>query len=59
MRSCQEKLKELLSSCETVSITMDIWSDATMRGYLGLTVHFIHNEKLRSQVLGVPRFEGV
>lgn len=59
MCNLQDKLKDQLSCCQNVSITMDIWSDSSMRGYLGLTAHFIINDKLCSQVLGVPRFEGM
>ena len=54
----QDQLKEMLKTCDSLSVTMDIWSDAAMRGYMGLTAHFLKNDKLCSKVLGVPRFEG-
>ena len=43
---------------KSVSVTLDIWSDRTMRGFMGLTVHFIDGCALKSGVLAVPRFEG-
>ena len=58
MSKLQDRLKQQLELCSTVSVTMDIWSDASMRGYLGLTAHYIVDSKLSSKVLGVPRFEG-
>ena len=57
MSKFQDILKQLLESCSTVSVTKDIWSDASMRGYIGLTAHYIVDGKLSSKVLGVPRFE--
>lgn len=51
-------LKEILSTSEALAVTMDIWSDNTMRGFLGLTAHFIHNNALTTRVLDVPRFKG-
>lgn len=54
----RSNLKELLSDAETVSITMDIWSDNTMRGFMGLTVHLIGKGKLMTRVVDVPRFKG-
>ena len=50
-------LKKRLSEVKSVSVTLDIWSDRTMRGFLGLTVHFIDGYTLKSGVLAVPRFE--
>ena len=41
MSKLQDSLKQQLELCSTVSVTMDIWSDASMRGYLGLTAHYI------------------
>ena len=41
MSKLQEILKQQLESCSTVLVTMDIWSDASMRGYIGLTAHYI------------------
>lgn len=54
----EKVLKSKLSEVSTVSITTDIWSDSRMRGYLGLTAHFIYKNQLTSAVLAVPRFRG-
>ena len=54
----EASLKMKLSEAKSVSVTLDIWSDKTMRGYLGLTVHFIDGYALKSGVLAVPRFVG-
>ena len=52
-------LKSALASAESVSVTVDIWSDRTCQGYPGITVHFIGDDKmtLRSQLLACQRFE--
>ena len=52
------KMKLSEATCKLVSVTLDIWSDRTMRGFLGLTVHFIDGYALKSGVLAVPRFVG-
>ena len=54
----EASLKMKLSEAKSVSVTLDIWSDKTMRGSLGLTVHFIDGYALKSSVLAVPRFAG-
>ena len=55
--STQESMKTQLAGLETVSVTVDIWSDRKMRGYLGVTVHFLevteHAIKPRSQLMGL------
>lgn len=38
------KIKTQLSSTDHVSVTVDIWSDRKMRGFLGVTVHCIEKE---------------
>ena len=51
----KNKLKDLLKNVSYVSVTLDIWSDRRMRGYLGITFHYIHSEIPSSKVtvLGV------
>ena len=44
----EASLKMKLSEAKLVSVTLDIWSDRTMRGFLGLTVHFIDGYALKS-----------
>ena len=36
-----------LAPAESVSVTVDIWSDRTRWGYPGITVHFIGDDKTR------------
>lgn len=57
----KQQLKETLSVVGDVAMTMDIWSDRQMRGYMGITIHFISSQcdcELRSNVLSVDRFTG-
>lgn len=53
------KLTELLKGFTTVSATADIWSDRTMRGFFGITVHGLSEEKeqlsLKSYLLSCER----
>ena len=37
----KEKIVDLLSDYDSVSLTADIWSDHTMRSFLGVTVHIM------------------
>lgn len=56
------KLKTVLSNAQNVSVTVDIWSDRKMRGFLGVTVLFIEaadeKMKLNSNLLACNRFKG-
>uniref|UniRef100_A0A3Q3IBN3 HAT C-terminal dimerisation domain-containing protein n=1 Tax=Monopterus albus TaxID=43700 RepID=A0A3Q3IBN3_MONAL len=55
-------LKTQLSNTDHVSVTVDIWSDRKMRGFLGVTVHWIEKDmeriQLKSKLLGCDRFKG-
>ena len=56
------KLQQDLSSTDNVSVTVDIWSDRRMRGFLGVTAHWLVKEEeqlhLRSNLLACDRFKG-
>lgn len=58
----QDKLKHDLVKADNVSVTVDIWSDRKMRGFLGVTGHWTNIEKdcltLKSQLLSCNRFKG-
>ena len=58
----QSKLKNELAKADNVSVTVDIWSDRRMRGFLGVTGHWINIEddslQLKSQLLACNRFRG-
>ncbi|XP_017275587.1 sialate O-acetylesterase isoform X2 [Kryptolebias marmoratus] len=55
-------LKTQLSQTDHVSVTVDIWSDRKMRGFLGITVHWIQKEierlEVKSKLLAFERFKG-
>lgn len=55
-RNLQETLKEV----ETVSLTMDIWTDRMMHGFLGVTAHYVDTKshELASSVISVDRMKG-
>lgn len=58
----RSKLKTQLSNIDHVSVTVDIWSDRKMRGFLGVTVHWIEKEaeriQLKTNLLACNRFKG-
>ncbi|XP_061880880.1 zinc finger BED domain-containing protein 4-like [Entelurus aequoreus] len=58
----RSKLKTQLSHTDHVSVTVDIWSDRKMRGFLGVTVHWMDKEaeriQLKSNLLACERFKG-
>lgn len=58
----QLKLKNDLAKADNVSVTVDIWSDRRMRGFLGVTAHWLSTEdlslQLKSQLLACNRFKG-
>ena len=54
----ENRMKELLEKVDSVSITVDLWSNRQMKGFLGITCHFIFDWSLRSLILGCNRFRG-
>ena len=54
----KSKLVNILQLTETVSLTLDLWSNRQMRGFLGITCHFILNWSLKSAMLECKRFKG-
>lgn len=60
----ESKIKSKLQKADTVSVTVDIWTDRSMRGFLGVTAHFMEemekNSILRLQtvLLSCDRFTG-
>ncbi|XP_004210748.1 uncharacterized protein LOC101239302 [Hydra vulgaris] len=52
----KEKLTENLCQAASISLTLDIWSDRKMRGYLGVTAHYIHNYHCHTRLLACDRF---
>ena len=55
-------LKTQLSNTDHISVTVDIWSDRKMRGFLGVTGHYMEKEgetlQLKSSLLACDRFKG-
>lgn len=57
----REKIKLLLTGAKHVSVTVDIWSDRRMRGFLGVTGHVLSTSEgvqLNSYLLACNRFKG-
>ena len=56
------KIMKQFQNCQTVSITVDIWSDRKMRSFLGVTAHVVIQEKeahlLKSFTLACEQFVG-
>ena len=57
------RIKGILAEAENLSVTVDIWSDRRMRGFLGVTAHILTttNEeglRLASYLLDCSRFRG-
>lgn len=49
-----ERFKKMLGEVEYLSLTTDIWTETmSMTSYLGITVHFINDVKIKSCTLGV------
>lgn len=48
----------LVEHADTVALTVDIWSDRRMRGFLGVTVHFMEGNELSTALLSCKRFFG-
>ena len=53
-----QKLKLRLHDAVSVNLTIDLWSNRQMRGFLGITAHFITQWTLNSVMLACSRFRG-
>lgn len=52
------KIKEKIKEINAMSLTTDIWTDTlNTKSYLGLTGHFIDEEKLQSIMFGITELE--
>ena len=58
VHSSKTDLKERLSKIDNVAVTLDIWSDRQMRGFMGVTVHYISDSGLQTTLLACERFTG-
>ncbi|GAV01181.1 hypothetical protein RvY_11931 [Ramazzottius varieornatus] len=57
-RKIKEKLLSLLTKAVAVAINLDIWSSKRMRGYMGISLHFIDEKFRLRNLLACPRFKG-
>ncbi len=57
-KAIQCRLIELLGSVECVSVTLDMWSNRQMKGYIGITCHFIKRWSMQTVLLSCQRFHG-
>ena len=53
--SIQTELKQKLHYAESVCLTLDLWSNRQMKGYFGVTGHFIHDWNLHTVMLTCKR----
>lgn len=55
-------IKSKLEKTDTLCVTVDIWTDRNMRGFLGVTAHFMEidrsNPRLQTVLLSCERFTG-
>lgn len=58
----QTSIKSKLEKTDTLSVTVDIWTDRAMRGFLGVTAHFMEldrsSPRLQTVLLNCERFTG-
>lgn len=54
----QADLKSKLKAVQSISLTIDLWSNRQMKGYLGITGHFLLDWSLKSVMIACKRFKG-
>lgn len=54
----EHKLKDKLTSVENICLTVDLWSNRQMRGFIGITGHFILNWQIESVMIVCKRVKG-
>ncbi|KAJ7303242.1 hypothetical protein JRQ81_012178 [Phrynocephalus forsythii] len=55
----KEEVSALLAEAEDVAITLDLWSDRRLRGFLGVTAHAVLDFELKTRLLACHRFLGL
>lgn len=57
--SKRQALKIKLESADTMSLTLDLWSDRRMRSFLGVTIHLLSSDmSINSYLLDISYFTG-
>ncbi|XP_062579450.1 zinc finger BED domain-containing protein 4-like [Saccostrea cucullata] len=54
----RNELKENMARAVSLCLTVDIWSNRQMRGFLGITGHYIHEWQMKSVMICCKRFKG-
>lgn len=57
-REIQTLLKEQLNKAEQICLTIGLWSNRSIKGFLGITAHFILGWELKSAINACRRFKG-
>ena len=52
----RDEVKKQLKRAESVCLAVDLWSDKQMKGFLGITGHFILDWQLKSVMICCKRF---
>ena len=56
--SVESELKDSLRTAPSVCLTIDLWSNRQMRGFMGVTGHYIHDWVMQSVMIACKRFKG-
>ena len=54
----RQRVMDKLGQAQSVCLTIDLWSNRQMRGFIGITGHFILNWTMESVMLACKRFTG-
>ena len=57
-RRLHDDICEQLTDVSAMCLTIDIWSNRTMKAYIGITGHYIKDFKMQSVMLACRRFKG-
>jgi len=56
-QACKDTLKKMLADVEHCSLTCDGWTSVGQNSYLGVTVHFVVDWRLKSYVLALKHLQ--
>jgi len=51
-------LFENLKAADHICLTVDLWSNRAMKGFLGITAHYLLNWEMKSAMIACKRFKG-
>ncbi|CAC5386803.1 unnamed protein product [Mytilus coruscus] len=58
LKEVRQLLHDNLKKAGHICFTVDLWSNRSMKGFLGITAHYVLNWEMKSAMIACKRFKG-